>query len=163
MPVYLLIASADAVSADDVIANYNRVDMDKALKGDSKDSLHVHWIDVTSYLIKSSGGSPSNDVLPKSGPGDVTFSRDSIDGVSPLLMRWRTAGRAPVKQPAVAIIHVVKQEQVYQELKLSDIQVSAYQTNGNDGANPGESFTLSYREMRILYYRPHMDGALDAE
>jgi type VI protein secretion system component Hcp len=147
MPVYLLIAPADAVTS-----NYD-VDMAKALKGDVVAPGHEQWIDVTSYSIKGKGGPPSNDVSPESGEGDVTLTRDSIDGISPLLLRWSGSGRAPVKKPIVAIIDVVKEGQVYQELKLSDVEVSAYQTKGNGGTKRSESFTLSYGKLESFYYR----------
>ena len=154
MPVYLLIASADAVTDFDRPNSNVTVDMDKALKGDVTASGHVQWIDISSYAIKGSDAPQSSGAFPKSGAGDVTFTRASIDGISPLLMRWSGSGGAPVKKPVVAIIHIVKGNQVYQELRMSDVAVSAYMTSNNGGANRGESFSLNYHDLTVMYYRP---------
>ena len=76
MPVYLLIAPADAVTNFDHPNLHMNVDMDKALKGDVTAYGHVQWIDVTSYAIKGSDAPQSYGAFPKSGAGDVTFIRD---------------------------------------------------------------------------------------
>jgi hypothetical protein len=146
MPVYLLIAPADAVTSS------SDVDMAKALKGNVSAPGYEQWIDVTSFLIKGKGGLPSNGVTPQSGEGDVTLTRDSIDGISPLLMRWSGTGQAPVKRPIVALIHVVKGNKVYQEFTLTKVDVFGYQAKDNGSTNRSESFTLKYVEIKPIYH-----------
>jgi type VI protein secretion system component Hcp len=150
MPVYLQIGPVN--SAGDV-------DKDKSLKGDVAVQGHVQWIDVTSYSFKAPG-SPASGMDTGGGavPGDVTFSRDSIDGISALLMRWSVTRQAPIRGTLMAIIHVVKLNQdnapeLYQEFKLRDVTVSAYQSKDNGSINRSESFTLRYSKM-VSTYRP---------
>ena len=149
MPVYLQIAPVDA-DGD--------VDKDKALKGDVRAQGHVHWIEVASFWFKNQGQPETVTALMSDGPGDVTFSRDSMDGISPVLMRWSGTGLSPFKGTArvMAIIHVVKGDQVY-EMKLSGVILSAYQAKSanltkDDGRTyRSESFVLSYSKMLSNY------------
>jgi hypothetical protein len=69
----------------------------------------------------------------KDGRSGGCFWAFSIDGISPLLMRWSGTGQAPVK-------------------KLNDVEVSL-QTKDNGGTNRSESFTLTYRKMEPIFYR----------
>ena len=147
MPIYLLIAPVDAAGD---------VDNDKALKGDVTTGAHVHWIEVTSFRFKNQGRPGTPTAIMSNGPSDVTFSRDRIDGISPILMRWSGTGAAPFKGTVkvMAIMHVVNGDQFY-EIRLSDIILSAYQAGksgpnerkDNGRTNISESFTLSYSEI----------------
>lgn len=141
MPAYLLIAPVNPAGD---------VDFAKALKGNVTVGGHMYWIKVTSFLFKNQGPDTMSRHM-SIGPGDVTISRDSIDGISPLLLRWSGTGKAPLRGQVMAIIRVVNASedtsklatgnQVYQEFKLSDVVLTAYGT-GDNGRT--ESFTLSY-------------------
>jgi type VI protein secretion system component Hcp len=154
MPVYLLILPANDVK--NLGSLDLTVDTRNALKGDVTEARHVNWIDITSYSIKTDAGPMSNDVFPKNVGGDVTLTRDSIDGISPLLMRWSGTGSAPVKQPAMAIIDVVKEDkgklEPYLEMALQNVLITNYVARANGGAKRGESFTLNSDQITVSYY-----------
>lgn len=135
----------------------------EGIEGESTDEMHKGQIEIMSYTW---GMSNSGSMAASSGAGAGKTSFTSIrittavSKASPLLFESVATG----KHFPSATLSLVKSDggQEFMKVTLSDVLISSYQTTGNSGEAPTESFRLNFAKIEYEYTPQSPDGSMEA-
>lgn len=126
------------------------------IKGESRDSDHLEWIEVSSFSWGISQPDTPRSIRGGSGPGrvsvqDISF-RKRLDKSSPLLMKHCATGD-PIPNAVLHVARTHNDKQTYMEVTLSDLLVSSYSTaSSTDGSSiPSDEISLNFSRIEMAY------------
>ena len=137
------------------------------IKGESTDDKHKDEIDVMSY----SWGVAQTGTMAFGGGGgagkaqfsDFSFTTNTSKASPSLFLAC--ANGQHIKEATITVRKAGgdTKGQDYLILKLSDVLVSSYNTNGSSGGDrPTESISMAYAKIEFTYKPQKPDGSLDA-
>jgi type VI secretion system secreted protein Hcp len=128
------------------------------IKGESKDSQHRDWIEVSSFSWGMSQSGVAAD-RPGSGAGagkvsvqDISITK-RLDKSSPLLMRSCATGQH-IKEATLNLSRTKNDQQTYYVITLTDVLVSSYSPACSEGGAenvPVEAVTLNFSKIQTVY------------
>ena len=134
------------------------------VEGESQDSKHKGWIDVTSW---SWGETQTATTHPGTGGGagkvnfqDFTFTTRVSKASPPLFLACATGQH--FKEAKLDARKAGKGQQEFLTWTFSDVLVSSYQTGGADGDDvPADAVSLNFFKAQISYRPQKADGSFD--
>jgi len=117
------------------------------IPGESADTQHINWIDVSSTSAGLVG--PQQQI--------VHFVTSSVSIASPPLLLAALSGQH-LSNAVVAVRRGRTTNPDYLRYILTDVVVVNYSIGGADGMAPGEQFNLSYSTLQIEYRQLRPDG-----
>jgi type VI secretion system secreted protein Hcp len=132
------------------------------IDGESTDKAHEKWIEIQSFswgasnpatIGSTSGGAGAG----KSIPSDFTFSIP-MSAASPQIFIKMLTGRS-IDYAALSARKAGREQQEFLKIKLSDVFISSYNTEGGGDA-PMESISLRFVKIDFSYTPQVATGAL---
>jgi len=142
-----------------VPANYF-LKFDPEVKGESQQTEYEDQIEILSYSwgVTQAGGFSygSGGTSAKSNLQDLSVSFRMCPA-SPKLMQYCANGKHLVTA-TLTCLEAGETPQKYQEITLTDVVVSSYQTGGSGDDKPIESMTLNFAQIKQEYFEQSDQG-----
>jgi type VI secretion system secreted protein Hcp len=129
------------------------------IKGESKDAKHFNEIEIYSF---SWGATQLGSDAPQ-GSGKVSVSDFSLGSrvskASPQLMLACATGKH-IPAGLITVRKAAQKPLEYYVIKMTDVLVSSYQSEGSSSGVPTDQFSLNYAKIEFSYYPQKADGSL---
>lgn len=135
----------------------------EGIDGDVTEAGFEKWIEVMSFSwgcstnVRNIGGGTSAG---KVSFADLAFHK-RLDPTSPKLFLECARGKhfAKVK---LAALKVERDKLVkYLQYELKDVIISSYQIAGNSGEIPFDAVSISFAELKFIFYKLNADGSVE--